>query len=221
MAQSFTIRSDNVALGRKLRAAVGKYPRPVAAGINKVAAGALTLSVREIQKDVGATAQKTIRRNLTMERATTQKLEAKVIGQAARVDRIPLYELRPSPRSVAKRRPRVAGVSYGPLRKLIPGSFIAKVASKRQREKAISHTGVFKRIGEQVATGTSRFTPLRGSGGASILIPHRRRTTGRMAELFGPSVALVFSRRKIMATVGAYIKEKLPIEINRALANVR
>jgi hypothetical protein len=52
-----------------------------------------------------------------------------------------------------------------------------------------THIGVFKRIG-------------------AARLP--------IAELFGPSIALVFSRRKLQERLGAFLREKVPQEIARA-----
>lgn len=131
------VRHDNAALARKLRASVRRYPRALAAGINRTARLANTRAVREIQADVGASSQKTIRRNLKIKTATAQKPVANIVARSGKKDRIPIYELRPKPRAVTKRKP-TGGVSYGPGRKLIPGSFIARLKS--------GHIGVFKRI---------------------------------------------------------------------------
>lgn len=181
MAASLKVSTDSAALRRKLEdRLVKRAPRAAVAGINRVARGAYTLSVREIQADVGASSQKTIRRNLTVHPARGDKPEAQVQAFSAKKDRIPIYEMKPRPKSVTKRRP-AGGVRWGANQRLIPGSFIARVRS--------GHMGVFKRQGK------SRLP---------------------IAELFGPSVALVFSRKKILAKVTGYIREKLPIEIARA-----
>ncbi len=180
MATGIAVKFDSAALERKLQQKMARVPRATAAGLNRAAQGGLTLSVREVQKDIGATAQKTIRRNLTVSQATAQKPEAKIIGFSSKKDRVPIYEMRPKPRSVTKRRP-AGGVRYGPEGKQIPGSFIAALKS--------GHVGVFKRLG-------ARRLPIR--------------------ELFGPSVALVFSRKKIQKTLLDYLKTKVPEELKRA-----
>jgi len=180
MANAINVKFDHAALERKLQQSVKRYPRAAAAGINRAAQGGYTLSVREIQKDIGATAQKTIRGNLTVSRATAQKPEAKIVGFSSKKDRVPIYEMRPKPKSVTKRRP-AGGVRYGNEGRLIPGSFIAALKS--------GHVGVFKRV------GAGRL-PIR--------------------ELFGPSVALVFSRKRIISKLTDYLKTKVPEEIKRA-----
>jgi hypothetical protein len=136
VAVIFRVSTDHAALSRKLQQSVKRYPRAAAAGINKATAGALTLSVREIQKDVSASSQKTIRQNMTMQKATAEKPEALLIARSAKTDRIPIIEMTPRPRSVTRRRP-TGGVRYGRDNRLIPGSFIARMRS--------GHIGVFKR----------------------------------------------------------------------------
>jgi hypothetical protein len=179
MAVSFRVSTDHAALGRKLEQSVKRFPRAAAAGINRAAHGAFTFSVREIQRNVGTSSQKAIRRNLVLKRATAEKPAAELVAFSAKKDRIPIYEMKPQPRTVTRRRPP-GGVRYGRGR-LIPGSFIARLGS--------GHIGVFKRIG-------------------AARLP--------IAELFGPSVALVFSRRKLQERLGAFLREKVPQEIARA-----
>lgn len=180
MAMALKVTTDYAALARKLEQKVKRYPRSAAAGINRAAQGAYTLAVREIQADIGASSQKTIRKNLSLTKATGEKPEARLTGFSSKKDRIPIIEMKPKPRSVTKRRPQ-GGVRYGAQSRLIPGSFIAKLKS--------GHLGVFKRSGKQ-------------------RLP--------IQELFGPSVALVFSRPKITKKIKAYLQEKLPQEIARA-----
>lgn len=180
MALALKVSTDHAALKKKLAQSVKRYPRAAAAGINRAAQGAFTHAVRAIQEDVGTSAQKTIRRNLTVKNATAEKPEARLIGFSAKKDRIPIYELKPAPRSVTRRRPE-GGVRYGAAKKLLPGSFIARMKS--------GHVGVFKRL---------------------------EKTRTPLDELHGPSVALVFSRKKITDKVRAYLKAKLPVEIARA-----
>lgn len=182
MAAVLKISADPTQATRQLqRKILGRGPRAVAAGINRAAASAMTLSVREIQSDVGASSQKTIRRNLYLNKATGEKPTASLVARSTKKDRIPIYELKPSPRTVTKRRP-AGGVSYGPGRKLLKGSFIARMPS--------GHIGVFKRAGRE-------------------RIP--------IQELFGPSVALVFSHKKVRDKIVAFIRSKVPEEISRAL----
>lgn len=183
MATAIKVSTDTAALGRKLQQTVAKYPRYAAAGINKAAAGAFTLAVREVQADIGASSQKSIRKNIILKKATGTNPQARLTAFSSKKDRIPIYEMKPKPRSVTKRRPPV-GVSYG-AGKVIPGSFIAKVKS--------GHIGVFKRAAKQ-------------------RLP--------IQELFGPSVALVFSRKKITGKIKDYLREKLPQEIARAFRYV-
>lgn len=175
------ISTDLNALDRKLRARVDKFPRAAAAGINRSARGAYTLAVREIQADTEAGAQKAIRKNLTLKLATADKPEARLTAFSSKKDRIPIIELRPSPRGLTKRRP-IGGVRYGRARKLLPSAFIARLKS--------GHVGVFKRVGKP-------------------RLP--------IVELQGPSVALVFSRKKITDKVKAFLRESVPKEISRAL----
>lgn len=178
MALAVKITTDHAALSNKLQQSVQRYPRAAAAGINRAARGAYTLSVREIQKDVGASAQKTIRRNLSLHDATAAKPEAQLIGFSAKKDRIPIIELGARPKTVTKRKPPV-GVSY--RGRAIPGSFVARMRS--------GHVGIFKRM-------TQPRLPI--------------------DELEGPSVALVFSRKKIQDAIAAYLRAKVPEEIQRA-----
>lgn len=180
MAATITVKTDFNALQRKLQQSVKRYPRAASAGINRAAQGAYTLSVREVQADIGASAQKTIRRNITLKRASVDKPAANLIAFSSKRDRIPIYEMKPTPRTVTKRRPP-GGVRYGAAKKLIPGSFIARMRSGK--------IGVFKRT-------TEKRLPI--------------------DELQGPSVALVFSRKKITDKIRAYLKVKVPEEIARA-----
>lgn len=190
MAFKLNVSTDTAALGRKLNQSVNRYPKAAAAGINRAAQSAFTFAVREIQTDIGATSQKTIRRNLTLEKATGEKPEAQLIGYASKKERVPIFEMKPRPRTITKRRPP-GGVRYGATSKLIPGSFIARMRSEDNKSE---HVGVFKRIG-------------------TFSIKTRREM---IAELFGPSVARVFARRRIKSKVMAFIGDKLPGEINRA-----
>lgn len=181
MAVALKVSTDTAGLSRKLNdKLVKRAPRALVAGINKVGRGAYTLSVREIQADVGASSQKTIRRNLAYHQATHAKPEAQLIARSAKKERIPIYELKPRPKSVTKRRP-AGGVRYGASSKLIPSSFIARMKS--------GHISVFKR---------------------------QEKSRLPISELFGPSVAKVFSGKKVLGKVTSYIREKLPVEIARA-----
>jgi hypothetical protein len=180
MANTLRVTTDAAGLARKLDQKVKRYPSLAAAGINKPAAGAFTLAVREVQADIGASSQKTIRRNITLTKATGAKPQARLTAFSSKKDRIPIYEMKPKPKSVTKRRPE-GGVRYGTQSKLIPGSFIARVRS--------GHIGVFKR------SSKSRLP---------------------IQELFGPSVALVFSRKKIKGKIIEYLREKVPLEVARA-----
>lgn len=192
MAIAIKVSTDHAALSRKLKQSVARYPKAAAAGINKAAAGAYTLSVREVQADIGASAQKTIRRNITLTKATADKPAASLIAFSSKRERIPIYEMKPTPRTVTRRRPP-GGVRYGAQRKLIPGSFIAVLES--------GHRGVFKRFGPRIILTRGKSAGKKGQ---------------RIDELEGPSVALVFSRKKITDKIRAYLKERVPQEIARA-----
>jgi len=200
-----TVKTDLNALNRKLRQYVARYPRAASAGINKAAAGAYTLAVREVQADIGASAQKTIKKNLKLYKAAPERPEARIFGFSSKKERIPIYEMKPKPRTVPKRRPKAPGVRYGPDSKLILGSFLQKMES--------GHIGVFKRTGNFT-------TPTRGRYAGAIYL--RGQFEGlpvireQIAELFGPSIALVFSRKKITDKIRAYLKDKVPQEIARA-----
>jgi hypothetical protein len=187
MADSIKVTTDTAALARKLDQKVKRYPGFAAAGINKAAAGALTLAVREIQADIGASSQKTIRKNVTLTKATGAKPQARLTAFSSKRDRIPIFEMKPKPKTVTKRRPE-GGVRYGVASKLLPGSFIARVAS--------GHIGVFKRTGKFGRRGNPKLETIQ--------------------ELFGPSVALVFSRKKITGKITAFLREKVPQEVERA-----
>lgn len=181
MAMGIKVSTDTAKLSRQLEDRLLKRgPRAAVAGINRVARGAFTLSVREIQADIGASSQKSIRRNLTVKSANVTQQEALITASSSKNQRIPIYEINPRPRNVTKRRPS-GGVRYGPRNKLIPGSFIAKLQSGR--------IGVFTRVD-------------------AARLP--------IEEKFGPSVALVFSRKIILDKVKAYVSERLPGEIARA-----
>jgi hypothetical protein len=117
----------------------GAQMRALVAGMNRTVRFLNTAATRAIQADVGASSQKTIRRNLSIHQATKEKPTAILRARSAKSDRIPLFELRPRPRQPVK-RPRGAGVQYGPGGKLIPGSFVARMKS--------GHVGVFKRLGK-------------------------------------------------------------------------
>lgn len=186
------VTTDHAALSRKLKQSLGRYPRAAAAGINRAAAGAFTLSVREVQADIGASAQKTIRKHIKLTRATQDKPQALLFARSFREDRIPIYEMKPTPRNVTRRKPP-GGVRYGAQRKLIPSSFIAQLES--------GYKGVFKRFGPKIILTRGKSAGKKGQ---------------RIDELQGPSVALVFSRRKITDKIRAYLKDKVPQEIARA-----
>ena len=181
MALTISLKSDYQQAMRKLRNQLGhRAPRAAVSGLNRTARYALTASIRAVQKDIGATSQKSIRRNVHAIRATPQKLEAEIEARSTKKERIPIFEIRPKPRGLTKRRP-AGGVRYGPQSKLIPGSFIGRMQS--------GHVGVFKRAG-------------------AARLP--------IAELFGPSVALVLSRKRVYEQVRKVIAERLPREIQRA-----
>ena len=162
MALSISVKSDAPRALRRLKdQLLRRSPRAAAAGINRTAQAARTAAIRAIQLDVGTSSQKTIRRHVYVSRATPQRLTAKLQARSTKKHRIPIFEIRPRPRTVTGRRP-AGGVKYGPRQKLLAGSFIARMKS--------GHVGVFKRLGQ-------RRTPI--------------------AELFGPSVALVLARRRV------------------------
>jgi len=171
---------------------VRKTPGAVATAINRTALAGNTAAVRAIQHDLGASSQKSIRRNLALTRATAEKPEAKIFARSMKNDRIPIYELRPQPRTVTRRRP-AGGVRYGPTQKLLPASFIAKMTSGKM--------GVFHRTGDF------------GRRGKSYL--------EKIGQLFGPSVALVLGRKRVYSQVQKVIAEKLPGELKRALQFAR
>lgn len=112
--------------------------RATIAALNRTADRGRTLAVREMQRDLGASSQKTLRDAVTVDRATSAKAVAFI---EARGKRIPIIELNPKPRTVSKRRRGVPGVTWGAKNRLIAGSFIAKLVS--------GHTGVFKRRGKE------------------------------------------------------------------------
>lgn len=216
----FKVTTDRAAFGRKLDQSIKRFPRAAAAGINKAVRGVSTLAVREIQLEVGASAQKTIRRSIKLLTATKEKPEARLIvsssgekmrffsGDTAVPGRIPIYELRPKPKTRPTGRPRGSGVSYGPTQKLLSGSFIATLKS--------GHVGVFTRIKNRNIIGDIGFIDI--GKGASIFMPPKTRSRKKepITELFGPSPALIFSRKKITDKIRAYVREKVPQEINRA-----
>ena len=181
-----------------------KNPRALAAGINRTMQSAQTLAVRQIQADVGAGAQKTIRRNISLKKASGEKTHAELIAVSAKKERIPIYDMKPRPRTVTRRRPP-GGVSYGPTSKLIPGSFIAQMRS--------GHVGVFKRIGTRRIVDDRRY--LHTQAGV-LQRTSRALQADQITELFGPSVALVFSRKKITDQIKNLITEKIPAEVARA-----
>jgi hypothetical protein len=188
MPLSISVKHDADKAMRQLREQLARRsPRALASGINRTANAGRTAAVRAIQADVGASAQKSIRANVTVKTASPEKLDAAIIARSTKRDRIPIIEISPRPRRVTKRRP-AGGVSYGPKPKLLPGSFIAAMAS--------GHVGVFKRIGEFGRRGNPKLE--------------------KIAELFGPSVALVLARKRVFSQVQAVIRERLPKEIQAA-----
>ena len=165
--------------------------------------------MREVQADIGASSQKTIRKNITLYKATGAKPEARIIGFSSKKEKIPIFEMKPKPRDVPKRRPSSAGVTYGASNRLIPGSFVARMPS--------GHKGVFKRIG-------TFSTPRRGRYAGKIYLkgPHEGLPVIRedILELKGPSVALVFSRKKIQKKIADFLRVKVPEEVARAFKYV-
>lgn len=186
MALPLRISTDTAGLERKLQQKMARVPRATAAGINKTAERAYTLAVREIQKNVGSTAQKDIRKFLKLNKAFVSKFGAKerlfatIEAKSRKKDRIRIYEMGPKPKNVTKKRP-AGGVSYGPQNKLLKGAFIVQFGNKRK--------GVFTRLGR------SRFP---------------------IVENRGPSVALVFKQEAILSKVNEFIRAKLPEELKRA-----
>lgn len=134
MAESF-----NTATDRLLKKASGAMSKATLRALNRTADATRTRAVRAIQEDVGATSQKSIRKFIAVDRASDRRQEARVIARSKGDDRIPLYEMGPRPRQVARRRrPRGTGITYGPQNKFIAGAFIARMRS--------GHIGVFKRL---------------------------------------------------------------------------
>lgn len=125
-------RNPRVAFNNMLKSA----DKATVAVLNRTAQRASTVAVRAMQADLGATSQKTIRRSMFTENASSNKPVATV---KARGKRIPLIELNAKPRTVSKRRRNIAGITWGKGR-TIAGSFIARMAS--------GHIGVFKRRGK-------------------------------------------------------------------------
>jgi hypothetical protein len=197
MAEAIKISVDKQKLSADLRRLTARYPRATAIALNRTVKRAETLAVREIQADVGASAQKTIRRNLTTRDAKESKLEAAVVAFSAKKDRIPIFEMKPRPRSVTRRKPPV-GVSYGNDRKVIPSSFIAIMPS--------GHQGVFQRVGGKVPLARGK---------------SKGKVRQRITELFGPSVALVFSRQKIQQKLRELVAKVGPDEFARAFKFAR
>ncbi len=189
--------------------AEAKNPRAIQAGINRTMQSAYTASVRAIQQDIAASSQKTIKRNLSLRTATAAQPGAELVARSAKKERVPLYEMKPRPKNITRRRP-AGGVSYGPESKLIPGSFIAKFKS--------GHVGVFKRIGARRIADARRY--LRVQAGV-LQRTSRALNAQQITELFGPSVALVFGRKKILDPIKELIDDKLPKEIERALKFVK
>lgn len=186
---SFIVRHDSADLGRKLQATARRYPRAAVSGINRTAQRVQTMAVREIRLNVGASSQKTIRRNIRLQKATPQKLRAELVARSGKKERIPIIELKPRPKTVSSGRQRGPGVSFGPRKKLIPGSFVQRMKS--------GHVGVFIRTGDFGRSGDF--------------------SSEKIAEARGPSVALVLRRKPIVNKIRAFIKEHLPIEMARAI----
>src|SRR5262245_28832769 len=102
MPVTLKVTTNPNSLNQKLAALAKRYPRPATAAINRTAERGYTFTVREIQKDTGASSQKTIRRNLSVSKASSdnERPAAKIIGRSAKRHRIPIYELGPRPRGV-------------------------------------------------------------------------------------------------------------------------
>ena len=179
----------------------GNFNRGLVAGINRTAQAAQTVAVRTIQKDVGASSQKAIRRDLNVKKAFVSKFdrkintEARLQAKSTEKQRIPIYELGPRPKSVAY-RPSSPGVSYGPSQKLIPKSFIARMQS--------GHVGVFGRLAGKIMMTSGRY---------------RGQKRQPIDQKQGPSAALVFGRRKVRTPIAQVIDEHLKKEVDRALAH--
>lgn len=155
---SFIVRHDSAALGRKLQASARRYPKAAVSGMNRTAQRVRTMAAREIQLNVGASSQKTIRRNLKLAKATAQRPRAELFARSGIKDRIPIFELRPRPKTVSTGRQRGAGVVYGARQKLIPGSFVQRMKS--------GHVGVFVRVGP---AGRQGIVEARGPSVALVL----------------------------------------------------
>lgn len=194
MAQNVVIRSKSRSLPAALRQYENFSKRAVIAALNRTAQSGATVAIRAIQIDTGARKQKTIRDAVRVYKAA-QNQAAPVAEIATKGKKIPLIEFRTTPSSPPKRRPRTAGVAWGPLRRLVPHSFIARMAS--------GHVGVFRRIGEKVKATRGRF-----AGTNTLRQP--------IIELTGPSIPQVFRNRSVQSQVMAKIKERLPIELARA-----
>lgn len=189
MSLPIKVSADTRAMTAALRRKLAGVPRAASAGINRTLARAETFAVRQIQANAGASAQKTIRRNIGVIKASATKPEGELRAVSARKHRIPIYELKPRPRTRPKRRTGL-GVRWGKQGRLIPHSFIATVKAGSTG----THTGVFARTGDFTKTGKPQ-----------------------IVEQFGPSVALIFSRRAIQRRVIAFIRELLPKETTKAL----
>jgi len=185
---AINVKFDHAALDRKLQQKMARVPRATAAGINRAAERARTLAVREIQKNIGATAQKNIRDVLKIDKAFVSKTGAKeqlfatIYAKSTKKDRIRIYEMGPKPKNVTKKRP-VGGVSYGPQNKLLKGAFIVDFGNKRK--------GVFTRL-------TAKRFPI--------------------VENRGPSIAYVFSQPAITNKLKEFLRTKVPEELKRAYA---
>jgi len=179
----------NVAPQKLLRKASGVMTRAVMRALNRTAGTLMTTSVRAIQQDIGARRQKEIRKGLTVDRAKPNKLVAFVRARGAQ---IPIAALRHRP-STPGYRPSTPGVVWGPDNKLIPSSFPARMET--------GHLSVFKRFG-------AKRTMISGSYEGKMREP--------IIELGGPSIAKVFSNRKIQRILRKIREQRWPIELKSA-----
>lgn len=172
-----------------LKEFTGKIQLAMVRAINRGIAGARTVLVREISRDVGLKSRD-VRDAMPYREATVAKPEARI---AASLKRIPLIDF--SARGPEPSRGRGRGVSYklAGSRGRIENAFIATMGS--------GHRGVFTRVG--TSTGKS-------PGAWSANLP--------IQEKFGPSLGRVFDkyRPEAVARARELLRTNLQHELQRA-----
>lgn len=194
MVNSFTvtIKKDTARPWlRRFRRELESRPRALVAALNRTAEAARTVSIRAVQADVGASSQKSIRANIFIDKAFVSKF-----------DRKRRLESRVEARSGKKDRIPIIELSPSrrtPAKRRLATAGITWGSTRNLIPGAFvgrmlsGHIGVFKRL-------------------AKARLP--------IAELFGPSVAHVFGKRKIIKAMEKVVDERLPRELSRVLTHL-